>query len=169
MCTLMSAAASYGLLGCSSAEVKSQAYATLKNERTFESDFPTVWKGLEKALEKHRVIDRDPEEANEVEMRRLTERTLKTDWIYGRSRDKYQEYKVNDLPRTIYLQTRIKYKVLAKTVIGGVHVKVDMEEEIEKLNPDGTSLGYSKADAPDTSRQAELLDQIEKSLLSAAP
>ncbi|MBI2711526.1 MAG: hypothetical protein HYX41_01510 [Bdellovibrio sp.] len=149
--------------------MKQQSYATLKTDRTFEEDMPTLWKAIEAALEKHRIIDRDPDEVSVIELKKLTKRTLKTDWIYGRSRDKYQEYTVNDLPRTVYLQTRFKYFITAKTVMGGVNVQVDVTEEIEKLNSDGTSLGYSKSDEPDSSRASDLLDQIQRSIRSAAP
>lgn len=154
------------IVGCTSAEVRQQAYAKLGNERTFEESMPTVWKALESALEKYKIVDRDPEEVSILEMRKLTRRTLKTDWIYGRSRDKYQEYRVNNLPRTVYLQVRFRYEVTAKTVIGGVHLSVSIEEEIEKLNSDGTSLGYSSADQPDPMRAGEFLDGVQKALHS---
>src|SRR5690349_2685110 len=97
--------------GCASTpEVKTQAYAKLNNQRTYEYEFPVVWKGIEESLSKFKITDRDPSEATPLEMRKLTRRTLDTDWIYGQSRDKYQEYKVNGSPRKIYLQTRFKYR-----------------------------------------------------------
>jgi len=156
--------------GCASTPpVKSQAYAKLKNQRTFEYEFPVVWKGIEAAVRNYRVLERDPEEVSPVEMKKLTHRTLETDWIYGQSRDKYIEYKVNDLPKKKFLQTRLKYKVIAKAVLGGVDVSVESDEEIERLNTDGTPAGYEGVSEVDTSRPNELIERIQQSIHSAAP
>ncbi len=97
------------LSACSStSEVKQQQYATLKNERTFEHELPVVWKAIETTFKNHKVVERDPEEVGALEWKDLSERSLSTDWIYGQSKDKYQEYRVNDLPRKKYLQTRYR-------------------------------------------------------------
>ena len=49
------------ILSCSSLpEVKSQAFAPLKDEQTFETDFPTTWKAIEASLRQIRVISTDP-------------------------------------------------------------------------------------------------------------
>lgn len=161
--------AASGTIGCSSTrEVKTQAYAVLKSHRTYEYEFPVVWKGIEKAVSGLKVTDRDPEEVDPVEMRKLDRRTLETDWVYGQSRDKYVEYKVNDSPRKKYLQTRTRYKVDARSQIGGVDVAVILSEEIERLNEDGSPAGYEGAEA-DSSRASEMLDKIQNAILSAAP
>jgi hypothetical protein len=47
-------------------------------------------------------------------------------------------------------------------------VGVKIDEEIEKLNSDGTSDGYS-ATEPDPARASEVLDKIQISLNSAHP
>ena len=157
-----------GLSGCSSLPpVKQQAYAKLNNERTFEYDFPTVWKGIEETLRNHKIKDRDPEEVDPQEMRKLTRRTLETDWIYGRSQDKHQEYQVNGSPRKTYLQTRYKYLLDAQSVMGGIKLTVRTEEEVERLKEDGQPDGYSAAES-DPSRARELLDKIQISIHSAA-
>lgn len=156
------------LMGCSSSpSVKQQGYAKLKNERTFENEFHVVWKGIEESFRKYKIVDRDPSDVDPTELRRLTQRTLDTDWIYGQSRDKYQEYQVNGTPRKVYLQTRIKYQVIAKRVMGGVNVAVKTEEEVEKLKNDGTPEGYSSVKEVDSSRANEVLDKIQQALLSA--
>lgn len=153
--------------GCVSAPaVRQQAYAKLSTSRTYEHDFATVWKAIEEALRGHKVVDRDPEQVSPVELRNLTERTLETDWVYGRSRDKFIEYKVNGLPRKQFLQTRFKYEVEAQKVMGGVKVDVGVVEQIERLNDDGSSDGYTSSPRPDTSRANELLDRIRMQILS---
>ena len=155
--------------GCSSGPaVKTQAYAQLKSERTFEHEFPVVWHGIESAFRKSKVVDRDPEEVNEVELKQLSKRTLETDWTYTQSRDKYVEYKVNGTPRRKQLQMRVKYEILAKRVIGGTDVVVKATEEVEKLKEDGSPDGYEEME-PDTSRTAEILDKINLAIMAAAP
>jgi hypothetical protein len=156
--------------GCASTPpVKSQAYAKLANHRTFENDLPTVWKGVESALHNFKITKRDPDDVNEMEMKKLTHRKLETDWIYTQSRDKYEEYTVNSSPRKVYLQTRMKYQIECKSMMGGTDVTVETSEEIEKLNKDGTSAGYDKSSNVDPSRSSEMLDKIGNSILSAAP
>lgn len=147
--------------------VKKQAYAELKSERTFENEFPEVWKAIEAAFRNHRIEERDPAEVDPIELKRLRERRLRTDWIFSQSRDKYVEYKVNDFPRKKYLQLKVRYTIVAKAVMGGIHVSVSAEEEIENLNPDGSSAGYSPADKADSGRAAEILDRINGQLLGA--
>ena len=157
--------------GCSSGpQVKQQAYAKLNNQRTFEYEFPAVWKAIEDTLRNYRVTDRDPKDVDANEMRRLKHRTLDTDWIFTKSNDKFIEYKVNGLPRKVYLQTRLKYHVDAQSVIGGVTVTVKTEEEVEKLKEDGSPDGWEKADEDkDTARASDLLDRFNLAILSAAP
>ncbi len=150
-------------------EVKQEAYATLKDHQTFEYEFPVVWKGIEKSLEKYKIVDRDPDEVSDLDMKKITKRSLETEWVYAQSRDKYVEYKVNDSPRKIFLQTRVKYFINAERRIGGTDVTVKTKEEIEKLNEDGTSAGYESVDNPDTSRPREILDKINLAILSAGP
>lgn len=147
--------------GCASTrEVRSQDYAQLKQELTFEHELPVVWKGLQSALSKHKIVEMDDED--------LKERELETDWIYSRSRDKYVEYKVNGLPKKKYLQTRFRYRVGLKQVMGGTHVTVDLDEQLEQLKEDGSPAGYKRAETPDTSRTNELLEKIRLSIRSAA-
>ena len=155
-------------VGCSSPKkVLTQKYAQLKNQRTFENEFPVVWKALEEALRKHKIVDRDPSEVSALELRKLTLRTLETDWVYGQSRDKYHEYQVNGFPKKVYLQTRFKYQVEAKKVLGGVTVTVKSDEEVERLNEDGTPDGYSEVDQTDSSRLNELLEKVQLAILAA--
>lgn len=157
------------LVGCSTAQpVKRQAYARLAGEKTLEHPFPDVWKGIEKTLQDYKVVDRSPSEVDELELKRLTARSIETDWIYGQSRDKYTEYKVNGSPRKKLLQSRFRFKVDARNRIGGTDVKVALDEEVERLSADGTSAGYESAE-PDSSRARELLDRIQNAVLSAAP
>lgn len=153
------------LSACSSTRpVKSQAYARLSGEKTFEYDFSTVWKGVEAAARGWKITDRDPEEVKPSEENQITERKLETDWIYTRSNDKYVEYQVNGSPRKQYLQLRVRYRVLAKRQIGGVHVTVRTEEEVENLKADGTPAGYSGTNQTDSGRARELLERIEQSI-----
>ncbi len=164
----------FGLLAlasaCSSApKVQQQAYAKLNNEHTFEYEFPDVWKAIEDSFHNYKVEERDPADVDPIEMKNLTKRKLETDWIQGQSRDKYIEYAVNGSPRKQYLQTRVKYTVLADRVIGGTHVLVKTHEEIERLNKDGTSAGWDSTGDVDPSRAAEVLDKIGKSLNARGP
>ena len=156
--------------GCSSVgvpPVQSQAYAALGHERVFESEFHLVWKALEEAMHKVKVVDRDPSEVDSGELKRLTRRTMETDWAYTQSRDKYQEYKVNGSPRKTYLMARIKYKIEAKKILGGIQVVVNTVEEIEQLKEDGSSAGWSRSETPDSSRANEVLDKLQQALLAA--
>ena len=156
---------------CSSGpKVKQQEYAKLSNKRTFENPFPTVWRGIELSLHEQKVLERDPEEPtdnSEFELRKLDRRTMETDWIYTQSRDKYVEYQVNGSPRKQYLQLRFKYLIDAQKVIGGTDVKVDVREEIEKIDKQGNPDGYDKMAEPDPGRASELLDKINQAILSA--
>jgi hypothetical protein len=149
--------------------VETQAYAKLKTERTFEYDFPTVWKGIEGTLYNFKVTDRDPKNVSVLEMRQLKKRTLETDWVYSQSRDKYSEYKINGTPRRINLQTRIKYVIEAQRVLGGTTVLIQAKEEVERLNEDGSPAGYDGVEQIDTSRPSELLDKIQNSIFAAPP
>ena len=158
------------LAGCSSAgipAVKTQAYAAMPNEKTFEYEFYSVWKAIEEVVRNMRVVERDPSEVDTGQLRRLTERSLKTDWVYTQSKDKYQEYTVNGSPRKTYLQAKVRYKIEAKRVLGGVQVVVTTEEEVEKMRTDGTSAGWSKSDNPDPSRASGVIDQIHGAILAA--
>ena len=68
------------------------------------------------------------------------------------------------------MQTRLKYKIDAQTVFGGVTVTVKTEEEVEKLKDDGSPDGWEKADEDkDTARASDLLDRINMAILSAGP
>lgn len=157
-------------LSCSSLpSVQRQHYAQLNNAKVFEYEFPVVWKAIEEVFRKNKIISRDPENATPLEMKKLSRRSLETDWVYGQSRDKYIEYSVNGFPRKIYLQTRFKYLVKATQVIGGVSVQVETEEEIERLDKTGKPAGYTSAQDVDTSRAHEILDRIGHTILSSAP
>jgi hypothetical protein len=147
--------------------VRRQAYADLREKWTFESELPTVWKGIEKAFEHYRVTQRDPSEVSPLEMKHLRERTLETDWILGQSRDKYIEFKVNDLPKKQYLQTRVRFQVRASRVLGGTEVAVHTDEELERLSIDGSVKGWEETDSRDTSRTNEMLEKIKLAILSA--
>jgi hypothetical protein len=150
--------------------VKTEAYAKLRNHRTFEYDFPAVWKAVEEVFRNTKVTERNPETVSELDLRnKLKERTLKTDWSYGQSRDKYQEYKVNDTPRKVFLQERTRYRLEARRVMGGIDVVVQGEEEIEHLKTDGTSDGFHSSDKPDPSRADEILNKIGNTILAAPP
>ena len=158
--------------GCSSgavAPVKSQQYAKLSNKRTYEYEFPIVWKAIESAFHNYKVTNRDPNEVDVLEMKKLSRRTLDTEWVYAQSRDKYQEYSVNGSPRKVYLQTRVKYHIEALRTLGAVVVTVEASEEVEKLKDNGDSAGYGRADSLDPSRASEVLDKIGNAVLSAAP
>jgi outer membrane lipoprotein-sorting protein len=162
--------ASFSLFSCASGpDVKQQAYAKLKDSRTFETDFPAVWHAIEDTLRNYKVVERDPNKVDANEMRRIKHRTLETDWVYTRSTDKYVEYKVNDLPRKTYLQTRLKYKIDAQSVLGGVKVTVNTNEEIEKLKDDGSPNGWDEVDNKDTSRANDMLDKFNTAILAAPP
>lgn len=153
-------------LSCSSVpEVKKQAYAALKSERVFETEYPKLWKAIEATLRNYRVVERDPQEVAFNEWSSLRERSLETDWIFTQSRDKYQEYQVNGFPRKKYLQTKMRYRIQTRTVMGGVEVSVHVDEEIERLRTDGSSDGYTAMDA-DVTRGAEMLDRINAQLLA---
>lgn len=142
---------------CSSTlPVKQEAYAKLTDRRVFEYEFREVWKALESAMSAYSIRSKDADDGK-----------LETDWIYGRSRDKYVSYTVNGLPRRQLLQTRVRYELTASKVMGGTVVIVGLAEEIEELRPDGSSAGWTEAKAPDTSRQKEILDKIQQAIRSA--
>lgn len=155
--------------GCASGggKVEKQAYAKLQGSRTFEYDFPTVWNGVESAIRGQKVVERDPEEVDPIEMKNLTRRTLETDWVYTRSTEHFQAYKVNGLPRKTYLQSRVRYRIEAQSVMGGTQVAVRVDQEVEKLKEDGRSDGYSTVDEVASNVAAEMLEKIRLAVLSA--
>lgn len=154
---------------CSTAPaVKSQAYAQLQNHRTFEYEFPRVWKGIEEAFKNYRILRRDPDSITNSELKKLKNRILETDWVYSQSREKYVEFKVNGFPQKKYLQTRVQFRVTAQKVLGGIEVYILTTEEVEKLKADGNPTHYEPSAAPDTSRAHEILEKIENSILITA-
>ena len=156
------------ILSCSSLpEVKSQAFAPLKDEQTFETDFPTTWKAIEASLRQIRVISKDPSEASPLELKKLKRRSLQTDWIFSQSRTKYIDYEVNGFPHKTYLQNRFRYQIVAEQILGGVRVKVTTSEELERLTAQGASAGYSKVGEPDSSIASDLIEKINLELRSA--
>ena len=155
---------------CSSGpSVQKQAYARYSTERQFEHPFATAWTGIEAAVRDLKVVERDPDEVDALELKKLTARSLATDWVYTQSRDRYHEYKVNGSPRKKYLQLRLRYRVKANAEIGGTRIAVATDEEIELLADDGRPRGYETVEDTDTSRVRDLLDKINLSILSAAP
>jgi hypothetical protein len=157
-----------GFSSCSSSpQVKQEDYARLKDSRTFEYEFPVVWRAIEDVLHEYVVTNRDPNKVGIVEMKKIRSRSIDTDWVYSRSTEKYVEYKVNDSPRKIYLQTRIRFHLTARTVLGGVDVTVDPQEEIEKLKDDGSSQGFVSAESPDRTLAGSMLDKINQAILAA--
>jgi hypothetical protein len=159
----------YLLSGCSSRpKVLQDDYAQLKSERMFEYDFKKVWRGIEATLRTFKVEERDPDEVDPNEWSKIHERTLVTDWIYSRSKDKYITYTVNESPRRKYLQVRIRYGIRANRAIGGTNVKVAVQEEIQRLNADGTVDGYEETDLTDTSLADAMLKRIKLAILSGA-
>jgi hypothetical protein len=159
-----------GFSACSSGpQVKQQQFARLENHRDFEYDFPTVWKGIESALEGFAITERNPNKVGIVEMKKIHERTIDTDWVYSRSTEKYVEYTINGTPRKTYLQTRLRYRITAKLILGGVTVYVDPREEVEKLHDDGSPAGYSQVETPERALPSLMLDKINQAILSAAP
>lgn len=152
--------------GCSSGpEIKTQKYAKYKQEKVFESEFPKVWKAIEGTFSNYKIVERDPEEVSPTELEKLQERTLTTDWIYTRSKDKYVEYKVNGLPRKKPLQMRNRYRVTAISVLGGTQVTVSQQEELETLDDHGNPSGYEEVGEPDSGRSKEILERVKQGLL----
>ena len=169
--TLLALFAATVLAGCASSgpAVRQQAYAKLQGSGVLEYDFPTTWKGIESAVSNLKVTDRDPKEVSSQEMKQLTQRTLQTDWIYTQSTEHYQAFTVNNLPRKTYLQSRVRYRIEANSVLGGTDVKIRVDEELEKLKKDGRSDGYSSLDEPSSNLAAGMLDRIRNAILSAPP
>jgi hypothetical protein len=151
----------------STPEVKTQQYATLKNQRDFTHSLPEVWGGIETSLRNHKIIKRKPSEVSPVEFKKLSKRELETDWIYGRSENKYIEYKLNDLPKKQYLNTRHKFIIVASTKIGGTNVEIETIEEVEEVDKKGSSKGYSSSYAPDSRKAHQLLETIRVAIYSS--
>lgn len=154
--------------GCSTAPtVKSQGYAQLQNHRSFDYELPIVWKGIEEALKSYRILRRAPDPIDALDLNRSDFRSLETDWVYSQSREKYVEFKLNGFPKKQYLQTRLKYRVSAKKVLGGVEVKIFTSEEVENIKADGTPGSYEPSAVPDSAPAHQLLEKIENSILAA--
>lgn len=146
-------------------------YAKLQNSRVYDADFPTVWKAIEDVFREYKINDRDPSNVDELEMKKLTKRTLETDWIFSKSRDKYRETRINNIPKRVPLQVRMKYTITAETRIGGTEVRVLQDEQLERLNDNGTTDGYDSVSEKerDSSRSNEILEKIGLAILSAHP
>jgi len=152
--------------GCaSSLPYKTQEYAAQRSERTFEYEMPVVYRAIEKALEKQNVQKRSPKKVTNSELNQLSEAEWVTDWIYSQSRDKYVEYTIDSIPRRKPLQVRLKQTIVARRNIAGVQISVRTEEELERINANGSPNGYEEV-TPDSSRAAELLDRIQLAILS---
>lgn len=160
--------ASNWVTGCTSTPpLKTQAYAKLSHKRTFEAPFPDVWQAIERSLQNYKVLKQDSDDKTDgVPSRKASSGVIQTDWVYGQSRDKYQEYSINGSPRKIELPARFKYQIKAKSILGGTQVTIETSEEVEKVHSDGSPAAYSSTDNPDPSRASELLDKIQLNLLS---
>jgi hypothetical protein len=149
-------------------EFSKKAYAENRSARLFEYEMQDVWKALEKVVEKKKVLERDPNKVDAGDWSQLRERALELDWSYSQSRDKYKSYVVNSVPRQQPLGVRVKHIFTVKKALGGAEVEVRTQEEIEDLDEYGVSKGYFSTSQVDSSRSAELLDQIANALLSAS-
>lgn len=162
-----------GILVCvlaacaSTSEVKTQKYAQLRTGQMFEFDLQKTWKGIEKTAKDWPVTDRDPEDVKSDAWKDLNERSLKTDWIYGKSRDKYVEYKANGFPRKQYLNHRVRYEIKAKRVRGGTDVAVIVEEELEELDDNGQPKGYYGTSEIDSALANDVLKKINLGILGS--
>ena len=168
---LLAATPGFVLGGCSSSpQVHRSEYASLSQQKFFESGFVDVWKAIDQTFANYKVLERDPNKVTPTELSHLKQRTLKTDWIMGQSRDKYHTFQFADrAPIKKPLQTRIRYTVIAQSKFPGVLVTVQSDEEIETLNEDGSSRGWDSVsdDQRDSSRGAEILSKIELNLQAA--
>jgi len=154
-------------IGCSSfPEVRTQAYAQLRTEEIFETDLSTVWKAIETAIQPAKVLERTPSEISPDELKKIDYRELQTDWIYAQSRNKYQEYVINGLPRKVYLQSRYTLRVRAEKVWVGVKVSIQSDEQIQRYKTDGSLDSYTTVGTSDPSRSSEMLNKIKFTLLS---
>jgi len=154
--------------GCSGAQYSKKQYADQRASRTFEYEMKDVWTALEKVVEKKKVLERDPTKVTPSEWNQLRERTLELDWAYSQSRDKYKSYTVNSIPKQQPLQVRVKHLFVVKKAFGGAEVQIETREELEQLDDYGVSTGYLAVSEVDSSRAAELLDQIAQALLAAS-
>lgn len=151
-----------GVSACSSTqEVRQQDYAVLSNQDTFEEEFGLVWKAIEETVRNYTVLEKDPDFVSPKEMKHLAERTLRTDWVYGQSNDKYVTYQIKGSPRKKYLQARFQYEIKANRVVGGTLVTIEVKEEVQHLNQDGSSAGYVSAEKVDSRRVNDLLKKIK--------
>lgn len=158
----LAALSGLGILGCSHPlPYKQSAYAKLKSDWTIEQDFARTWKGIESAVHGLKVAERDPDDVSDQEFRTLQERTLETDWINSRSRDKYVEVRVNDAPTRRYLQTRYRYRIQATKHLAGTHVAVQVQEQVEGLDAVGNPTGFSDTDEVDSSLAREMIEKIK--------
>ena len=129
-----------------------------------------VWKAIETTLHEYRIASRDPSDVDPMELKKISERSLETEWVYTQSKDKYVEYKVNDFPRKKYLQMRVKFIVSAERKMPDVtKVSVQSEEQLERLKDDGSPNGYVDAEEPDTARINQILQRIRLTLLASNP
>lgn len=141
--------------GCGGHEVKKQGYAKLATAKDFEEDYQVVWTAVLAALEDYKIAEKDQDDGE-----------VKTDWVYTTSNEKYIEYQVNGFPRKKYLQTRYKINAFLEKQLESVKVRVDLEQELEKLKSDGSSDGWKSESDVDSIRANEILKLIENKILS---
>jgi len=152
----------------SSPDVKKNQYGPTTSERTWEYEFPVVWKAIEEAFRNHKIKERDSDDVDAVELKKLTERSMKTDWIYSQSTDKYVTYTTRDkgAPSRVYLQLRYRIVLEAEKVMGGTQVRIRPEEEIQEVDEKGNPGDYVEVDEEDRDPRlsGRLLDRIEEKI-----
>ncbi len=143
--------------------VSREHYAAMSHQRDYDYELPVVWKAVLKTVENFKITDQNSYDD--------AHRSIQTDWSYSQSRDKHQTTTLNGRPNNVPLQVRLKYKIQADRLLGGAHVTVHLEEELETLNLDGSSAGFHSVpeSEQDSSRPNDILDRIALNIVSAAP
>jgi hypothetical protein len=122
-----------GLMGCASqkdAKYRQDPRPKFSDSRDFEQK-PELIKPIAESLLKKKIAASDPSLAVNTESDLAA---LKTDWIYGVSKDKYLVFDFNGSPKRKPIPVRRKYIITLAPSVAGTLASVNITEEIADLD-----------------------------------
>lgn len=150
------------LSACSTSSTQKGKYGEEKNAAKYTSTYDFV-ESPEKVLRSAKtVLENWTRESDPPTSRAIKEddTSMETGWIYGQSKDKFVEYKHNNIPRRKTLAVRRKYKYTAVPSLSGSQISLSVEEELEQVDlKSGERTGWKSVD-PDPKTYDRMLQKL---------